>query len=60
MAAEIVLYGVVIHQAIARGDLSQMKKLVTEAEQHLAKTGDVRSLLEYLKIEIAKLEHKQE
>jgi len=58
MAADHVLYGVGIQHAIASGDLTQMKELVTEAERHLAEWGDVRSSLEYLKIEIAKLEHK--
>lgn len=58
MAAEIVLYGVGIQQAIASGDLPRMKKLVTEAERHLAEWGDLRISLEYLKIEIAKLEEK--
>jgi len=58
MATHPVLYGVGIQQAIASGDLTRMKKLVTEAERHLAEWGDVRSSLEYLKIEIAKMEHK--
>ena len=58
MASDHVLYGVGIQQAIASGDLAQMRKLVKEAEQHLAQWGDLRSSLECLKIEIAKLEHK--
>jgi Domain of unknown function (DUF1843) len=58
MSTPIVIYGVAIQQAIAGGDLPQMKKLVAEAERHLAEWGDVRSSLELLKIEIAKLEHK--
>ena len=54
----VVPYGPPIHQAIASGDLTRMKQLVTETEAHLRQTGDVRSALTSLKIEIAKLEHK--
>ncbi len=56
MASEHVLYGVGIHQAIASGDLIHMKKLAKEAESYLTERGDLPSLLEALKIEIAKLE----
>jgi hypothetical protein len=35
-----------------------MKQLAAEAEQHLQQAGDVGAALEYLKIEIAKHEHK--
>lgn len=52
-----VLYGPPIQDAIARGDLPKMKQLAAEAEKHLNEVGDVRSALEYLKIEIARLEH---
>jgi hypothetical protein len=58
MASEHVLYGVGIQQAIASGDLAHMKRLVVEAERQLGEFGDLRSSLEVLKIEIAKLEHK--
>lgn len=58
MASEHVLYGVGIHQAIASGDLAHMKKLAKEAESYLADRGDLPSLLEALKIEIAKLEQR--
>ena len=51
-------YGPPIQEAIAKGDLARMRQLATEAEQHLAQAGDVRGALEYLKIEIAKLEQK--
>ena len=51
-------YGPPIQEAIAKGDLAKMKQVAAEAEQHLQQTGDVRSALEYLKIEIAKHEHK--
>jgi phage shock protein A len=50
------LYGVTIHHAVDRGDLEEMRKLVDEAEQHLAEYGDVKEALERLKAEIAKLE----
>jgi Domain of unknown function (DUF1843) len=51
-------YGTGIQEAIARGDLAAMKQVAADAERHLKETGDVRAALEYLKIEIAKLEHK--
>jgi hypothetical protein len=52
-------YGVAIQQAVASGDLSQMKKTAADAEQHLRDHGDVGAALAVLKIEIAKLEaHK--
>jgi hypothetical protein len=61
MAAErgaVPPYGPPIQEAIAKGDLAKMKQLAAEAEQHLAQAGDVSAALEYLKIEIAKHEHK--
>ena len=61
MAAErgaVPPYGPPIQEAIAKGDLAKMKQLATEAERHLAQAGDVSAALEYLKIEIAKHEHK--
>lgn len=54
MSTAHVLYGVTIHQAIARGDLDRMKSLVSEAEDYLRQTGDVRVALEQLKLEIEK------
>ena len=51
-------YGPPIQEAIAKGDLAKMKQLATETEQHLQQAGDVAAALEYLKIEIAKHEHK--
>lgn len=53
-ATPIPLYGVSIHQTIASGDLRRMKELVTEAEEYLRQTGDVRVALEQLKLEIEK------
>ena len=52
-------YGTAIQEAIATGDVAKMKQVATVAEHHLAQVGDVRSALEHLKIEIAKLEHKR-
>jgi hypothetical protein len=53
-----VPYGPPIQEAIAKGDLAQMKQVAAAAEQHLQQVGDVRAALEYLKIEIAKHSHK--
>jgi hypothetical protein len=54
-----LLYGVAMQEAIASGNLQQMKQVALEAQEHLQKHGDVRASLELLKVEIAKLEHKQ-
>lgn len=55
----VLLYGVTIQRAIAGGDLEEMRKVAKQAEEHLREWGDVRSALENLKIEIAKLEHRR-
>jgi hypothetical protein len=52
-------YGPPIQEAIAKGDLAAMKQVAADAERHLQQVGDVRTALEYLKIEIAKHEHKK-
>lgn len=52
-------YGVAIHQAIASGDLAQMKTVAAAAENHLKEYGNISAALEGLKAEIAKLEAKQ-
>jgi hypothetical protein len=49
-------YGPPIVDAIARGDLAQMKALVVQAERHLREHGDIKALLEVLKVEIARKE----
>lgn len=49
-------YGVAIQQAIAVGNLTAMKGLVIEVESLLKKQGDLRTLLELLKVEILKIE----
>jgi len=51
-------YGPPIQEAIAKGDLAAMKQVAADAEKHLQQVGDVRSALAYLKIEIARHEHK--
>lgn len=53
-AGPVILYGVVIHQAIASGDIKKMQAVAKEAEAHLSDYGDVRSALESLNAEIAK------
>jgi len=55
-----LLYGPAIHQAIRSGNLAEMKTLVQHAEQHLQEQGDIRSALEILRLEIAKLESKHQ
>ena len=52
----VILYAATIHQAIASGNLEQMKALVSQAEQHLTEYGDVQTAVELLKMEIAKLQ----
>ncbi|HEY6392862.1 MAG TPA: DUF1843 domain-containing protein [Bryobacteraceae bacterium] len=54
----VVPYGPPIQEAIAKGDLATMKQVAADAEKHLQQVGDVRTALEYLKIEIAKHSHK--
>jgi hypothetical protein len=51
-------YGVAIQEAVASGDLAQMKAARKRAEEYLATWGDVSAALEGLKLEIAKLETK--
>src|SRR4029450_8159427 len=51
-----VPYGPPIHEAIGRGDLAEMKTLVSEGERFLQEHGDVRSSLEVLKAEVARRE----
>ncbi|AAY59189.1 conserved hypothetical protein [Burkholderia mallei ATCC 23344] len=52
-------YGVAIHQAIADGDLAQMKSLRTQAQALLAQQGNLATALELLEVEIAKLERRK-
>ena len=48
-AGPIPLYGVVIHEAIAAGDVERMKEVLVEAEVQLAEFGDVRAALTALR-----------
>ena len=48
------LYGVVIHGAIATGDLVRMKEIAAKAEQFVAQAPDVQKALDAIKAEIAK------
>ncbi|WP_434626689.1 DUF1842 domain-containing protein [Chromobacterium sp. CV08] len=52
----VPLYGVPIHQALASGDLSQMKSLAALAQQQLDSHPQLRTELAALKAEIQKLE----
>ena len=55
----MIQWRVVIHDAIASGDINRMKQVAQEAEQYLQQAGDVPSALQALKIEIAKAAHKK-
>jgi hypothetical protein len=50
------VYGCAMRQAVAGGDLDEMRKLAGEAKAHLAEYGNVPLALEVLKTEIAKAE----
>jgi Domain of unknown function (DUF1843)/Domain of unknown function (DUF1842) len=50
----VTLYGVVIHEAQASGDLARMNAVAAQAEAHIAATPAVQSALTALKAEIAK------
>ncbi|MDG3444043.1 DUF1843 domain-containing protein [Nitrospirillum amazonense] len=54
--SHIPLYAVAATQAIAKGDLAHLKSLHAEAEKHLQEYGDVATVLQLLKVEIAKAE----
>lgn len=49
----VPLYGVIIHEAIASGDVSRMKDVLAQAETQLAEAGDVRSALTALRAAMA-------
>lgn len=52
----IYMYAAAMTEAIASGEVSEMRRLAAEAEAHLAQYGDIPRLLALLKVEIAKLE----
>jgi len=51
-------YGVVIHEAIASGDLAKMKAAAQQAEAYVQEWGNVPAALEALKQEISRQEKK--
>ncbi|QYC41489.1 hypothetical protein Nocox_19400 [Nonomuraea coxensis DSM 45129] len=53
-----ILYGPAIQEAIARGDVAEMRRLVTEAEEHIKEWGNVPLALELLKVELMKAEYQ--
>lgn len=55
MATPRPLYASAITDAVAGGDLAQLRKLRDLAEAHVKEYGDIRALLAQLKVEIAKL-----
>jgi Domain of unknown function (DUF1843) len=59
MPSAVPPYGTAIQQAIARGELAEMKRVAREAEEFLAAHGDIRAALEILKVEIHKLEQQE-
>lgn len=50
------MYMATMTEAMVSGDLSMMKQVAAEAEEHLATYGDIPRLLQHLKVEIAKAE----
>ncbi|HEX8168185.1 MAG TPA: DUF1843 domain-containing protein [Beijerinckiaceae bacterium] len=50
----ILLYGPAITEAIAKGDVAEMRRLKDLAEKHVKEHGNVAAVLEHLKVEIAK------
>lgn len=52
----MILYGVTVGEACAKGDLDEMRSLAKQAEEYLAEHGNVAAALEVLKAEIAKAE----
>jgi len=53
------LYAAAITDGIAQGDLDQLQKLKSLAEQHLTEYGDISTLLTQLKVEIAKIQSRK-
>jgi len=59
MSMSRVPYGPAIQQAIARGNLKEMKSLVSLTEKLLTRSGDLPAVYQLLKIEIAKMEKRR-
>lgn len=53
-----MLYAAPIHHAIAGGDVEEMRRLLAEAEQHIAEWGNVPVAVELLKVELARAEQR--
>jgi hypothetical protein len=54
----VLLYGVAIQNALAKGDLHEMKTLAQEGEKQASSSGELKGWLDKLKAEIAKHEGK--
>jgi HPt (histidine-containing phosphotransfer) domain-containing protein len=52
------MYSAAMQEAAATGDLTRMKQVAREAEEHIAQHGNVPAALEALKLEIAKMEKR--
>lgn len=49
------LYGVVMHDAVASGDLARMQDVAVQAERHIAATPEIQAALTALNAEITKV-----
>ena len=58
MAVGVPPYGVAIQEAVASGDLAQMKAVAQQAEDYVREWGNIPAALESLKIEISRREKK--
>jgi len=52
----VAIYSAAIQEAMARGDLVEMKELLAQAETHVKEWGNVPVSMEMLKAEILKEE----
>jgi hypothetical protein len=50
-------YGPSIQEAVAKGDLEEMRAIARVAEEHVREHGNVAAALEALRVEIAKVEY---
>jgi len=48
----VPLYGVIIHEAVASGDVDRMQDVLKQAQSQLSDMGDVRAALTALKAEL--------
>lgn len=54
-----LLYGPVLMDVAASGDLEEMERVAREAEEYLRESGDVSAALQALKLEIAKVKARK-